>query len=199
MKGLKRVRVARIVGAQLDGPTDRALAGMAPPARERRQSAVHPNTSIADDVAVGEHCVIGRNSCIDGATRGETRIVSGCRVDNRVQGAHNNANRDGVWLVAQTGIAGRCRPCHYRERRVNRRSGGGIDDLAAGEKVRGMTARAMTRAMREQVLIGRPPGTPKRLRRHEIELEALRDRIAALEGRLAEWSWCNFPRHESTN
>ena len=25
------------------------------------------------------------------------------------------------------------------------------------------------------------------------------DRIAALDRRLAEWRWCNFPRHESTN
>ena len=61
------------------------------------------------------------------------------------------------------------------------------------------TARPMARVLREQAATAKLPELLRSLRRQENELQALRDRIAALDRRLAEWRWCNFPRHESTN
>jgi hypothetical protein len=51
--------------------------------------------------------------------------------------------------------------------------------------------KGLTLVRAARVVGAQPPGSTER--------EALRDRIAALDRRLAEWRWCNFPRHESTN
>ena len=152
-------------------------------------------------VVIGDDVEIAANSCIDRATLGETRIGSGSKLDNLVHVAHNNVIGEHVLLTAHVAIAGSSRLGNGVviggqggvSDHVNIGEGvqigaqaGVINDLADGEKVWGTPAHNMTQVMREQVLIGRLPQMQQRLRRQEKELEALRDRIATLEARLAE-------------
>jgi len=55
---------------------------------------------LGDDVELGSNCTIDR------ATIGETRIGSGCKIDNLVQIAHNVEIEKNTVIAAQTGISG---------------------------------------------------------------------------------------------
>lgn len=153
------------------------------------------NVVIEDDVE------IGANTCIDRATLGETRIGRGSKFDNLVQVAHNNQIGEHVILVSQVGIAGSSKlgkgvvaagqvgiADHVTigegvqigaQGLVNR-------DIAPGEKVWGRPAKSMTREMREIAAVGKLPEMLRDFRRQQKELEALRDRIAVLEDKLAK-------------
>jgi UDP-3-O-[3-hydroxymyristoyl] glucosamine N-acyltransferase len=58
------------------------------------------NVIIGDDVEIGANCTIDR------ATLGATEIMSGCKIDNLVQIAHNVIVGKNTVMASQTGIAG---------------------------------------------------------------------------------------------
>ena len=57
-------------------------------------------------VVIGNEVEIGANVAIDRATTGETRIGSGCKIDNLVHIAHNVTLGKNVVIVALAGISG---------------------------------------------------------------------------------------------
>jgi len=57
-------------------------------------------------VVIGNEVEIGANVAIDRATTGETRIGSGCKIDNLVHIAHNVTLGKNVAIVALAGISG---------------------------------------------------------------------------------------------
>jgi len=57
-------------------------------------------------VVIGDRVEIGANVAIDRATIGETRIGSGCKIDNLVHIAHNVSLGENVAIVALVGISG---------------------------------------------------------------------------------------------
>jgi UDP-3-O-[3-hydroxymyristoyl] glucosamine N-acyltransferase len=149
-------------------------------------------------VVIEDDVEIGANSCIDRATLGETRIGRGSKFDNLVQVGHNNRIGQHVLLVSQVGIAGSSElgngvvaggqvgiADHLKigDGVQIGAQGGVIGDLAAGGKVWGTPARPIARVLREQAAAGRLPEVLKVIRRQERELQALRDRMAALETR----------------
>lgn len=152
-------------------------------------------------VVIGDDVEIGANTCIDRATLGETRIGAGTKLDNLVHIAHNNVIGRHAMLTAQVGIAGSSRlgdgvimggqsgvADHMTVGDGVQISGqaGVLSDLQAGEKVWGTPARQMGRAMREQVLIGKLPETQREMRQQGKTLEALVERVAELERKLAD-------------
>lgn len=69
-------------------------------------NGVHVKRPQLGIVVVGDDVEIGANCCIDRATFGETRILSGVKIDNLVHVAHNVEVGENCLLVAQCGIAG---------------------------------------------------------------------------------------------
>ena len=152
-------------------------------------------------VVIEDDVEIGANTCIDRATLGETRIGRGSKFDNLVHIAHNNQIGHHVLLTGQVAVAGSSRlgngvvaggqagiADHVEIGdgvQIGAQSGV-IGNLAAGEKVWGTPARPMGRVMREQAALGKLPELLKAVRRQEKELQALRDRIALLEGQQAK-------------
>ena len=152
-------------------------------------------------VVIEDDVEIGANTCIDRATLGETRIGRGSKFDNLVHIAHNNQIGQHVLLTGQVAVAGSSRlgngvvaggqagiADHVEIGdgvQIGAQSGV-IGNLAAGEKVWGTPARPMGRVMREQAALGKLPELLKAVRRQEKELQALRDRIALLEGQQAK-------------
>ena len=57
-------------------------------------------------VVIGDEVELGANVAIDRATTGETRIGSGCKIDNLVHIAHNVTLGKNVAIVALAGISG---------------------------------------------------------------------------------------------
>ncbi|MCK5295830.1 MAG: UDP-3-O-(3-hydroxymyristoyl)glucosamine N-acyltransferase [Alphaproteobacteria bacterium] len=57
-------------------------------------------------VVIGNDVEIGANTCIDRGACGDTKIDSGCRIDNLVQIGHNVHLGCGCVIVAQVGISG---------------------------------------------------------------------------------------------
>ena len=150
---------------------------------------------LEDDVEVGA------NTCIDRATLGETRIGRGSKFDNLVQLGHNCQIGEHVLMVAQAGIGGSCRIGNLvavsgQVAIVDHTTigdgvqiggqSGVISDLAPGAKVLGAPARPIGRALREMAAVTRLPELQRECRQQQKELDALRDRITALEAGLTE-------------
>jgi len=70
--------------------------------REGRQQKI-PQTGI---VEIGDDVEIGANTTVDRARFGKTRILSGTKIDNLVQIAHNVCVGENSVLCAQVGISG---------------------------------------------------------------------------------------------
>ncbi len=153
------------------------------------------NVVVEDDVE------IGANTCIDRATLGETRIGRGSKFDNLVQVGHNNQIGEHVILVSQVGIAGSSKlgkgvvaagqvgiADHVTIGDGVQIGGqGGVNtDIEPGEKVWGSPAKPMAREMREIAAVGKLPELLRSFRQQQRELDALRDRIAALEDKPAK-------------
>lgn len=64
-------------------------------------------------VHIGDDVEIGANSCVDCGTVRDTRIGSGCKIDNLAQIGHNVVIGDHCLICAQVGIAGSSRVGDY--------------------------------------------------------------------------------------
>ena len=148
-------------------------------------------------VEIGDDVEIGCNSCVDRATLGVTRIGRGTKIDNQVQVAHNCEIGEHVILVAQTGLsgsvtvhrgavlAGKVGVSDHIAIGAGAKVGGRSDvtkDIAPGALVWGSPAREMRRVMKEQAAVARLPELLKQFRVMQKELQALRERVAQLEG-----------------
>ncbi|MCF7992208.1 MAG: UDP-3-O-(3-hydroxymyristoyl)glucosamine N-acyltransferase [Thiohalocapsa sp.] len=146
---------------------------------------------IEDDVDIGCNC------CVDRATLGETRIRRGTKIDNLVQVAHNTDIGEHVILVSQSGvagsssvgtgavIAGQVAISDHVNVGAGARVGGqsGVTkDVPAGATVFGTPARAMRDTLRELAALAQLPTLLKDVKRQSREIEALRERLARLEG-----------------
>ncbi|MBK1723417.1 UDP-3-O-(3-hydroxymyristoyl)glucosamine N-acyltransferase [Thiocystis violacea] len=140
---------------------------------------------------------IGCNCCVDCATLGITRVRRGTKIDNLVQVAHNTDIGEHVILVSQAGVAGSSRVgtgaviagqvaiSDHVSVGAGARVGGqsGVTkDVPAGATVFGTPARPMKDTLRELAALTQLPELLKQIRRQERELDALRERLEALEG-----------------
>ncbi len=66
----------------------------------------HTKRPQVGSVHIGNDVEIGANACVDRATYGVTRILSGSKIDNLVQIAHNVVIGENNLIVSQVGIAG---------------------------------------------------------------------------------------------
>ncbi|MEJ2575111.1 MAG: hypothetical protein P8106_00120 [Gammaproteobacteria bacterium] len=142
-------------------------------------------------VVIEDDVEIGCNTCIDRATLGETRIGRGSKIDNLVHVAHNNRIGRHVIITGQVGTAGsvtigdgatlggQVGISDHVSVGARARVGGKAAvtrDVAEGETVWGMPARAMQRVMRELAALGRLPETLRHIKalgRRVDELEAV--------------------------
>ncbi len=60
----------------------------------------------AGRAVIGDDAEIGSNCCIDRGTLGDTKIGSGCKLDNLIQIAHNVVIGENTVIAAQAGISG---------------------------------------------------------------------------------------------
>jgi UDP-3-O-[3-hydroxymyristoyl] glucosamine N-acyltransferase len=147
-------------------------------------------------VVIEEDVEIGCNCCVDRATLGETRIRRGTKIDNLVQVAHNTDIGAHVILVSQAGVAGSSKVgsgaiiagqvaiSDHVEVGAGARVGGqsGVTkDVPAGASVFGTPARPIKETLRELAALAQLPALLKRIKTQGQELEALRERLAALE------------------
>jgi UDP-3-O-[3-hydroxymyristoyl] glucosamine N-acyltransferase len=152
-------------------------------------------------VVVEEDVEIGANCCIDRATLDETRLGAGSKLDNLVQIGHNSRIGRHVLMVSQAGVAGsstlgdgvvvagQAAITDHVTVGAGAQIGGqaGVTgDVAPGAKVWGTPARPMSRTLREQAAMARVPELLKTVRRQQELLQALQDRVAELEARLAD-------------
>lgn len=147
-------------------------------------------------VVLEDDVELGGNTCIDRATIGETRIGLGSKLDNLVHVAHNCQFGRHVLLTGQVAVAGSTRlgdgvvaggqagisdHLDIGDGVQIGAQGGVIGDVAAGERVWGTPARPMNRVLREQAALARLPALLRQVGDQQRLIEALSDRIAALE------------------
>jgi len=83
-------------------------------------------------VLIGDDVEVGANSCIDRGTIRDTRIGSGCKIDNLVHLAHNVVLGRDCLLAAQTGIAG---STTVGDRCIFGGQSGAVDNISIGDDV----------------------------------------------------------------
>ncbi len=135
---------------------------------------------IEDDVEIGANCTIDR------ATLGETRIGRGAKLDNLVQIGHNVIVGEGTVIVAQAGVSGSTKigrgvtiagqaglvgHIEIGDGAIVTAQCGVTNDVPAGAVVSGSPHRPHNEWRRLEAVLG--------------ELPALRQRVKALERRLA--------------
>jgi len=149
---------------------------------------------IEDDVDIGCNC------CVDRATLGVTRIRRGVRIDNLVQVAHNVDIGEHVILVSQSGVAGSSSvgsgtviggqaaiSDHVKVGAAARIGGqsGVTKDVPAGAAVFGTPARPIKDTLRQLASLAQLPDLLSKIKLQELELQALHERLGALEQRVA--------------
>ena len=152
-------------------------------------------------VEIDDEVEIGANTCIDRATLGATQIGGDSKFDNLVHIAHNNRIGRHVLLAAQVAVAGSSQlgngvvpggqagisdHVQIGEGVQIGAQSGVIGRLQSGEKVWGTPARPLARVLREQAASSKLPELRKVIRQQEKQLQALHERIAALEKHATE-------------
>ena len=143
-------------------------------------------------VVIEADCELGANTCVDRAALGVTRIGTGTKLDNMVHIGHNCNIGSHVVIAAQTGLSGGVVVEDYAviggqvgigdkariETRAVLGSGCGVltsKIVRSGEVVWGTPARPLKQYLRQLAAVGR-------LEEMRAEIDALRQRIADLEG-----------------
>ncbi len=143
-------------------------------------------------VVIGNDVEIGSNTSIDRAALGQTRIGSGCKIDNLVHIAHNVTFGENCLILGQCGFAGSTEFGDYcviasqsgvaghlkigQQVTIGSKSGV-MRDVADKETVLGYPAAPVQRAKRQWVGIQRLPDI-------QIQLRELEKQVAALKARL---------------
>lgn len=144
-------------------------------------------------VVIEDDVEIGANTTIDRARSGATRVRRGTKIDNLVMVAHNCDIGEGSLLAALTGIAGSTKlgkyvVCGGQAGIIDHLDVGDgvqiganscvLNDIPAGQLVRGTPAREVTRFGREHIALRKLPELLKKLKELErriAELESLAD------------------------
>jgi UDP-3-O-[3-hydroxymyristoyl] glucosamine N-acyltransferase len=149
----------------------------------------HVKMPQVGNVVIGNDVEIGSNTSIDRAALGQTRIGSGCKIDNLVHIAHNVTFGDNCLILGQTGFAGSTTFGDYcviasqsgvaghlkigAQVTIGSRSGV-MRDVPAKETVLGYPAVPHTQAKRQWVGIQRLPDIQLQLRELEKQVAALK-------------------------
>ena len=148
-------------------------------------------------VVIEDDVEIGCNSCVDRATLGVTRVGRGTKIDNLVQVAHNDQIGEHVIICGHAAIGGSATlgngviigGASTLRDHVSVGDGamvGGTAAVAAtvepGVSVLGIPARPVDKARREIAAIPRLPDLLKAFKAQTKEFEALKIRVAELEG-----------------
>ncbi len=171
-----------------------------------RDVIIHPGTVIGSDgfgfikkddasyykipqagrVIIGDEVEIGANVAIDRATLGETRIGSGCKIDNLVHIAHNVTLGKNVAVVALVGIsgssaigdgvilAGQAGVTEYvsiGENTIVAAKSGVTKDVGANRFVSGFPARSHSKQKRIWAIMNRLPELMRRIKKLEESKE----------------------------
>lgn len=149
-------------------------------------------------VVIEDDVEIGCNSCVDRAALGVTRVGRGTKIDNLVQVAHNDQIGEHVIICGHAAIGGSATlgngviigGAASLKDHVSVGDGAIVGGTAAvagnvspGESVLGTPARPVRKARREIAAIPRLPELLKAFGIQKKELEALKQRVAELEGR----------------
>jgi UDP-3-O-[3-hydroxymyristoyl] glucosamine N-acyltransferase len=143
-------------------------------------------------VVIGNDVEIGSNTSIDRAALGQTRIGSGCKIDNLVHIAHNVTFGENCLILGQCGFAGSTEFGDYcviasqsgvaghlkigQQVTIGSKSGV-MRDVADKETVLGYPAAPVQRAKRQWVGIQRLPDIQVKLRELEKQVAALKARL----------------------
>ncbi len=148
---------------------------------------VHHKVPQVGIVVVEDDVELGANVCIDRAALGETRIGRGTKVDNLVQIAHNVDIGEHCLIVAQVGISGSTTIGHHS---VFAGQSGASGHLKIGSGVVAAARAAVFKDVADGMTVAGAPARPHRewLRANANlqRLDTLRERVTALEKKLAE-------------
>jgi UDP-3-O-[3-hydroxymyristoyl] glucosamine N-acyltransferase len=156
-----------------------------------RDGARHVKIPQVGRVVIEDDVEIGANSAVDRATLGETRVGRGTKIDNLVQVAHNVIIGPDSVIVAQVGIAGSAR---IGARVTLAGQAGVVDHVRVGDGAMVGAQSGVNKDVPDRALVLGSPALPHmevkrqfaalaRLPALRKALQALEDRIAALEAR----------------
>ncbi len=146
---------------------------------------------IENDVELGSNCTIDR------ATIGETRIGSGCKIDNLVQIAHNVEIEANTVIAAQTGVSGSTRigkhvtlagqvgivgHIEIGDNAIVAAQSGVSKNIPEGEVWFGYPASTLTKQKRMEASLRRLPDMGKKLNSLQKEIKELEEKIKHLGG-----------------
>jgi UDP-3-O-[3-hydroxymyristoyl] glucosamine N-acyltransferase len=137
-------------------------------------------------VAIGDHCEIGANTCIDRSTVGVTLLEAGVKLDNQVQIGHNVKIGPGTSLSAQCGISG---STTIGADVIMGGQVGVADHISVGDRVMAAGQTGITGSVEAgKTISGTPHQSILEWRRNMVALRHLDDlvgRVKALEAALA--------------
>ena len=141
---------------------------------------------------LGNDVEIGANSCVDRATLGSTTVGNGTKLDNLVHIAHNDEIGKHVLMTSLVGIAGSSK---IGDNVILAGQSGVADhvtigdgvlvgaksavmkDVPAGEKIWGIPARPMGKAMKEQAALSKLAKKLGEFRKLQKDIEALKSHL----------------------
>ncbi|MBI2438670.1 MAG: UDP-3-O-(3-hydroxymyristoyl)glucosamine N-acyltransferase [Lentisphaerae bacterium] len=138
-------------------------------------------------VVIGNDVEIGANVAIDRARFGQTRIGNGVKMDNLIQIAHNVIIGDNCVIVAQAGISG---STMIGDRTIIAGQAGIVGHLVLGSDVIVAAQSGVTKDIPAGTFVFGAPAMPyekfTKLHAHLMRLPALKEKLSALEARLAK-------------